>query len=537
MKYRIIQTKNTKKNNHKFAFITHRPGMQDLYELYKLNNRHKRVLQALIPDNQDSPIRQLFNIIASGLTRDEDSIMLEIYGRKNFAAFSRIKTRLKEIFLRAILLQTINAESSNSRLNEAYNQFRNSIVSKFLIDLKARNLSAQLAEKSIIKSMNFHSTENVLLFARILVRYYGGGVHYNKYKMNKYIEIQKKYLKIHEWEIRAENYFLDLQRTQYQSLAAPSENIQLKAKKYMDELDSVNDINSYFFKVNKYKVKAAYYEYQKKFNELLKLSDEIIKEFNTIESKSSVFINNVNVRKLWALIQAGRNREAIAIGLKEMKFLQPGTMSWFFIAHYTLKAQLYNGSFIQSVSLITEIINSPKFNKIGESYQELFYTTLGYINLLVDSGAVLLNKDQLAKFPDFKLYKFLNTTPIFSKDKRGINVSILLMHIAFLLQRKDYNTIIDRVDSLNQYVYRYLRKDDSFRSNCMIKMVIQMSKADFNPIRTERYTRELVEQLNEVKLAGSGENIETEIIPYDVLWNIMMESIRPNAISVGKEYK
>ena len=99
------------------------------------------------------------------------------------------------------------------------------------------------------------------------------------------------------------------------------------------------------------------------------------------------------------------------------------------------------------------------------------------------------------------------------------------MHVAYLLQRKDYNPIIDRVDALNQYAYRYLRKDDSFRSNCMIKMVVQITKADFNPIRTERYTKELLDQLKEVKLAGSGENIETEIIPYEVLWEIMTKSL------------
>ena len=99
------------------------------------------------------------------------------------------------------------------------------------------------------------------------------------------------------------------------------------------------------------------------------------------------------------------------------------------------------------------------------------------------------------------------------------------MHIAFLLQRKDYNAIIDRTDSLNQYAYRYLRKDDSFRSNCMIKMVIQMTKADFNPIRTDRYTADLLKQLGSVSLAGSGENIEVEIIPFEILWDIMRKTL------------
>ena len=59
----------------------------------------------------------------------------------------------------------------------------------------------------------------------------------------------------------------------------------------------------------------------------------------------------------------------------------------------------------------------------------------------------------------------------------------------------------------------------------MIKMVIQMTKADFNPIRTARYTQDLLKQLEQVKLAGSGENIETEIIPYEVLWKIMTKAL------------
>jgi hypothetical protein len=171
------------------------------------------------------------------------------------------------------------------------------------------------------------------------------------------------------------------------------------------------------------------------------------------------------------------------------------------------------------------MIENPRFDYIGDNFKEIFYATLGYIHLVVDSGLAGDKKELQKLLPEFKLGKFLNTTPVFSKDKRGINVSILLMHIAFLLQRKDYNAIIDRIDSLNQYAYRYLRKDDSFRSNCMIKMVIQMAKADFNPIRTARYTADLRKQLGHVTLAGSGENIEVEIIPFEVLWEIMTKAL------------
>ena len=497
--------------------------MKTLYELAKINQKNIKIIESMIPLEKSSPLKKLNTIVLAKSEIDENSAMQEIYGKKNIAAFSRLKSRLKDILIRSTLLQNITAEASGSRMNEAHNQLRHVLASRLLLDLKARTLSVEIAEKSILKAIKYHATESIIFFARLLVSYFGTS-EYNKYKLNKYLAIQQKYLRVYEWEIKAENYFLDLQRNQLQSLAAANEETKEKAKKYVNELDAATDIQTYFFILNRYKVRAAYYEYQKDYESLLELSENILNEF-TSEFKSATLIQSIILRKIWALIQAGRNEETIRIGIKNLSKVIPGSLSWFVLSHYTLKAQLYNGDYKEAIKLISQIVGHPKFQKTGETYKELFYTTLGYIHLIVDSGIVDDQNVISQKVPEFKIGKHLNTTPLFSKDKRGINVSILLLHVAFLLQRKDFNIIIDKVDSLNQYAYRYLRKDDSFRSNCMIKMVIQMTRADFNPIRTERYTHDLLEQLKEVKLAGSGENIETEIIPYEILWKIMMKSL------------
>ncbi|MGB4850192.1 MAG: hypothetical protein WBP41_19870 [Saprospiraceae bacterium] len=497
--------------------------MKTLYELARINQKNSRIVDSMISIDKESPLKKLNSLLSAKNVLDDTGAMVEIYGRKNISAFSRLKTRLKDILIRSTLLQNVNIEASDSRLTEAHNHLRYALATKLLVDLRARSLSVEIAEKAILKAIKYDLTESIILLARLLVVHFGSS-EYNKYKLNKYLLIQEKYLRIYIYEIKAENYYQDLQRTQLQSLAAPTESTKEKARKYIEELESINDIHSYFFILNKYKLKAAYYEYQKNFDALLKLSDEILKDFGS-EFKSAQFLQIINVRRAWGLIQSGRNEEAIASGYKDMAKIPVGSLGWYFIAHYTLKAQLYKGDYHQAINLITLMIDNPKFQKIGENFKELFFTTLGYINLIIESGLVAQSRHEKSPLPEFKIYKFLNTTPVFSKDKRGINVSILLMHIAYLLQRKDYNAIIDRVDSLTQYAYRYLRKDDSFRSNCMIKMVVQITKADFNPIRTERYTKELLQHLKEVKLAGSGENIETEIIPYEVLWEIMIKSL------------
>ncbi len=498
--------------------------MKTLFELAKYNSDNVKIVEVLMPQGPDSPLKKLFSIVFSEKILDDKQAMQAIYGRGNLSTFSRLKTRLKEILIKAILLQNTNEETEHSRVNELITQYRHAIVSKYLIQQNFTHLAIKIAERALVKSLKYHATENVILLIRMLVTHYGSG-EYDKNKFNKYSAIQEEYLKIHFWEVKAENNFLDLQQTQLHSLASPGELTIRKAKKYVDELENINHIHTYSFLTSKFKVKAAYYEYQKDYKALLNLSDITIEKLSAPEYRTNTFLRSINLRKAWALIQMGRYDEAIIIGTKDMKSLPSGSLGWYFRAHYILKAQLYKGDYKNAGDLIKLMIGDPRFSKLGPNYRELFYTTLGYIHLIIDSGLAGDAKKYQKILPEFKIGKFLNTIPVFSKDKKGINASILLMHVAVLLQRKNYNAIIDRIDSLNQYAYRYLRRDDSFRSNCMIKMVIQMTKADFNPIRTERYTQNLLKQLEQVKIAGSGENIETEIIPYEVLWSIMKRTL------------
>ncbi len=498
--------------------------MNSIYELAKFNLRYKKISDSLLPDEESSPLKKLYTIVFKEEILNDEEAMLEVYGKRNLAAFSRLKDRLKDLLIRSILLQNTTQDSSDSRVSETINGYRYALVERLLITRKSDYLAIEIAEKAIVRSMKFHATENVLVHARILIGHYGK-VEYNKYKLTKYLDIQEKYLAIYAWELKAENYYHDLLRSEYQSLATASPETRNKAISYVNDLDAAQNIRSYFFSFYRFRVKATYYEYSKDFVSMLELTKDALKEFSTPDYKSGPALFSINLRRIYALIQTGSFAEAITIGNAELDKVPVGSQPWYLMAHYVLKAQLYQSQYVEAAHFIKVIVENSKFQKLGESYKELFNTTLGYIHLIVESGFVE-NPDKVRKLlPEFKLAKFLNATPVFSKDKRGINVSILLMHIAFLLQRKDYNGIIDRIDSLNQYVYRYLRKDDSFRSNCMIKMVIQMTKADFHPKRTERYTNELYKLLNQIKLTGSGENIETEFIPFELLWSIMKKSI------------
>ena len=145
------------------------------------------------------------------------------------------------------------------------------------------------------------------------------------------------------------------------------------------------------------------------------------------------------------------------------------------------------------------------------------------MHLLIAYGKIPTDQVKQNSLREFRLYRFLNDVPIFSKDKRGINVTILILHIMFLLRQGKHGHICDRVDALKQYSRRYLRRDENFRSNCFIKMLILLPKASFNKMRTERHASDLVKKLNSMPIHNTRQGIETEPIPYEHLWEMTLE--------------
>lgn len=502
--------------------------MKNLYDLYKLCSKQRRVIETLLPKESRSPLRKLFEILQSEDDLNDGECMLAIYGRRNHSAFSRLKTRLRDILYFAISFQMDSDYIEEAGLNPRYKVFHEYYAGRALMNQRAYDLAADLFEQAIAKSIKKQQTDAVLLIVKPLILIYGS-YNDNKYKFSKYIAIQKEYLNTYYWEIKAANFYLDLQKVQLRSVTKPDEEKLSEVKKQIDELSVVSEVRTVSFRHDLFRIKAFYFEYTKNYVELYNLSTETLEYFEGLDIKVPSLISNISVRLLWVMIQIGRFDEAEKLGERELSRHPEGVAPWIRVAYYLSKSYFYAGKYNDAVLLVNRVVSTPKFSYAQEYYQEIFNCLVGYSHLIVEYDPAGGNGVVKEHLPEFKLGKFLNTTPVFSKDKRGINISIILLHIAWLLKRKDYSAIIDRTDSLNQYAYRYLRRDDTFRSNCMIKMVIQMTKADFHPIRTERYTADLRKQLGTVPLMGSGENIEIEMIPFEVLWDIMMKSLEPAA--------
>lgn len=190
---------------------------------------------------------------------------------------------------------------------------------------------------------------------------------------------------------------------------------------------------------------------------------------------------------------------------KAKSLTQRGSNNYYRFLYYEILSQLHQGHYQQAHDLYI-----PAAGKLADKpIAEQFLLLKGYFAFLQRNGTIQSNSR-------FQLYKFLNEVPLFSKDKSGHNVNILILQILYYLG-KDHSRIIDKIDAIEVYRLRYLYG----RSSIFLKMLWKMIHYKFNPIAITNRTSQDVKKLNAVPL-----NIDSEVIPYEQLWEIVMAHLR-----------
>ena len=66
--------------------------MKTLYDLARINQKNLRIVESMIPIENGSPLKKLNSLLLSKNEIGENEAMIEIYGKKNISAFSRLKS-------------------------------------------------------------------------------------------------------------------------------------------------------------------------------------------------------------------------------------------------------------------------------------------------------------------------------------------------------------------------------------------------------------------------------------------------------------
>lgn len=297
------------------------------------------------------------------------------------------------------------------------------------------------------------------------------------------------------------------------------------ANRYAEELESLLEKSSYRqFRLYAHIILVSRYQIVNDHEGTIKACDEALLFFQNQKYPSQVQIFNFLFKRLNSYTQLKKYEAADLDAKKCLSLVSEGNLNWFIVSQFYILLLFHSGKIQDGFEFYRKVrsIRNKKKSRL-EIGKEFWNLIEAFIDYFIKTGKIEIPANK--RKPRFDSKSFVKSVPESSRDKRGMNIMILVLQILFLLDEKKEDEMVDRMEALRYYSSRYLRKNDDFRSNCFIKMVLKIPESNYNQIALKRNTKDLLKKLKSKPLDVADKPIEMEIIPFEALWEIILDSL------------
>ncbi|HMX39517.1 MAG TPA: hypothetical protein PKD78_04285 [Saprospiraceae bacterium] len=495
--------------------------MNDLIELVQLTSKTKLkiggALKLIIEPG--SKMEQLYEAVESSQVKsDEDARSLLGGTPEDVRNLPSLKNKLKDRLLDAIFLLDFKEASFSDRQRAFYECHKKWSAAMILLIRNAKINGIDVLEKLLRRTKHFEFTELNLDILRVLkLQYSTVDGDLKNYELAK--AEYEGYEKLWIMESRAEHYYQDLMVRYTNSKSTKTEVADI-ARGYYAELEGYMAENA-SFKLHLFgrMIQLLIYNSANDYVNTARLCESAIAFFDQKEYDSGlplqVFYYNLIVCYL-QLREFEKGQEVI--GRCEYYF-EEGSFNWFKLQELFFLLAMHTGHYDDAYRLYYKVTHYPKFSDKPAQIREMWKIFQAYVYYLVKIGEV---SEELLQQREskFKINKFLNEITLFSKDKSGMNISVLVVQILHFIADRDYEETIERMDGINKYLVRYVKEDGTARSNLFIKMLLQIPLANFHREAALRKTERYRKQLQDLPLETANQSHEIEIIPFEALWEM-----------------
>lgn len=507
--------------------------MKDLKPLVDLisRNKLKRIEVVGLPGRKNTHLDKLFDGITHNQFENDEAAADFFYKghKRKMAYIQRLKRQLADRLVNTIFFIDANQPGFNEYQRAYYNCYKNVVAAKILLGRLAGAAAIPLAEQTLKKALEFEFTDLIVETSRMLMGHAALRLGDAK-KYKQYADLYNQYLVIHLNEERAGQLNTDLS---FYVAKSSANNVELSklAIQYWIELDKIPvEERSYRFHYHYFLISSLRYELANDYPNMLKVAKQALEYFDLRKNQSIsniTYITGFLNRKLACHIRLGQFREGEATVQRLLGIQSEGAVNWYNSLIYYMILCFHSGQYQKTPGIVITATSHPALKTMPAGITEYWSLFNAFVHYFIIKEKIVVEEGM--KLPPFKVSKFLNEVPTYSKDKRGANISILILEILFLLHQKKFNEIIDKVESLNMYVHRYLKRDDTFRSNCFIKMLLQLPAANFHRAALTRKAQKYWDLMQSMPLSKASQGVEIEIVPYEVLWEYVLNSIDAKA--------
>lgn len=209
---------------------------------------------------------------------------------------------------------------------------------------------------------------------------------------------------------------------------------------------------------------------------------------------------------------------------KTRKLVPKGTINAIKLSEYAVSLGLQTGNYNYAYEVIVSLDRKTLKKLPSDKVAEFWLILEAYIRFLILAGKIDVSTND-SRLDNFRLGKFMNDVSTYAANKNGMNIQILVLQAMFFVVRGEFSKFLDRTDALDRYCNRYLKDNDNLRHNCFFRLLTEVVKGGFNLKSRRKKINTIYTRMTSVEAIEISRKTNSEIVPYEVLWDILTESI------------
>ncbi|MEN0049581.1 MAG: hypothetical protein AAF806_21145 [Bacteroidota bacterium] len=501
--------------------------METLKEIVKaLTPKRVRYVSLLSKQlNTDSKLMQLYQGIQSGKIVDRSSAIDHLYpdDEEGNSKFTKLKYHFKKRAISTILLVEINDEDGKKERKKAFfDCLRTFVIAYFLILLHARKAGIQLLQQKL-KTMRYHDFTFLCLESAKIMRQHYSAIVGDLKKAEQYDQLVMDYLELYVLETKVDGYFHQLMG-HYVKEKTSNALIHDLSTQYSNALKGklpLNAPSNLIFKLKMIEViqSISVHDYERG----ILICEEAVNLLLLKESKDFTAISAMYFQWITGCLNLGQFESCKALVGQLMKYLKVGDVNWFKGLQILMEVSFYTQDYQGALDYYNKVKVHKNFKKLSQSNKEKWLIYEAYLHLLMLWGQ--LDFTEVFKKRAIRLHRFFNSVPLAQKDKQGMNLPIMIYWLLILIHQQKYDEVVDKSESLQKYVNRYL-KDGYERTKVFLKMIVNLCKSNYD---YHALSNEIEQYLHSLSISQNQihrDNEVIEIIPYEYLWKMLIGSLK-----------
>ncbi|MEM6769868.1 MAG: hypothetical protein AAF597_04700 [Bacteroidota bacterium] len=180
---------------------------------------------------------------------------------------------------------------------------------------------------------------------------------------------------------------------------------------------------------------------------------------------------------------------------------------------------MHTKQYDEAMILHQETTTQKTYSKQPGFVREAWTVYGAYLHILRQAGKLRETENTKRAF---RIQRYLNEVPTFSRDKRGHNVTVIISQVVLMLQRGNFDGLIDRFEAINKYRERYVSREVNFRSNVFLHMLREVNRHGFVKADVLATTADLRPLLDQEPVDVISPGYDQEVLPYEDVWELLL---------------